>query len=198
MLVLTVILAGTVSTVGHGWILLAHPHGAGLTVVIVAMTLWCAVCTVELWIRPSAHCLRRLCLMALAMVLVHAVLVAGLPGLGGFGSAGGLSGVGGHAHHAATSNASTASGAATVFVPPTDHAAAMLLLITVELGVALTAGLALRRRHSSSAAAHLAPHPTSTAEHHGRAPRADHHAPITRFITHQTETAPKALVLSDE
>lgn len=121
------LLAGAVSTAGHGWVLVAHPHGIGLTVVMAAMALWCAVCTVELWVRPSPHCLRRLCLMSLAMVVTHAVLVAGAPGIGG------------HTHHTAG-----ATGAA----PPTDHASAMLALIAIEFAVALAAGLALRRRHA--------------------------------------------------
>ncbi|MGO1532258.1 MAG: hypothetical protein ACTHXG_14600 [Micrococcaceae bacterium] len=124
--VLAVLLTGAASTAGHVWMLLAHPHGAGLTVVMVAMTLWCAYCTAELWVRPTVHCLRRLCLMSLAMVAVHAVLVAGVPGLGG---------IGGHAHPASAGGAVASS---------TDHATAMLLMIVVELGVALTAGLALR------------------------------------------------------
>lgn len=133
-----VVFAGAVSTAGHVWMLLAHAHGTGLTVVMALMTLWCAVCTVELWIRPSPHCLRRLCLMSLAMVFTHAVLVAGVPGVGIIGGIGGTSG---HTHHAG------GSPGALSLAPSTDHASGMLALIAVELAVALTAGFALRQIH---------------------------------------------------
>lgn len=138
-----VVLVGAVSTAGHVWMLLAHAHahGTGLTVVMALMTLWCAVCTVELWIRPSPHCLRRLCLMSLAMVITHAVLVAGVPGVGVVGGMGGTSG---HAHHAG------GSPGAMSLAPSTDHASAMLALIGVELAAALTAGFALRQIHRCS------------------------------------------------
>ncbi|QCP07268.1 hypothetical protein FDF08_04035 [Micrococcus luteus] len=114
----------------HGVVLVAHSHGLVTTVVLLAMTAWCALCGARLLRRrgrtAEAATLRMLLVSAAAMVLAHAAMIAGLPGVGG-----------GH-HHG--------GGAADTAGPDVGAARAMLGVIVLELGVGLTTALALRRR----------------------------------------------------
>lgn len=120
------------SVAAHIWMLAAHAHGVALTVLMIAMTLWCAWCAVEAIGRPTTHCLQRLLLMSLAMAGVHTVMLLGMPGTDS----------GGHAHHHATYDAAPAA-----ITAASDHAQAMLMIIAVEFLVAGACALSLRRRH---------------------------------------------------
>lgn len=120
------------SVLAHLWMLSVHAHGAGLTVLMIAMTLWCAWCAVEAVLRPTSHCLQRLLVMSLAMAAVHTIMIIGLPGAGS----------GGHAHHHATYDAAPAA-----ITAASDHAQAMLMIIAVEFLVAGACALSLRRHH---------------------------------------------------
>ena len=120
----------------HVAVLAAHPHDPVTTTALLAMTAWCALCAARLLRgrgegrrEAAAGTGRRkgtlgmLLASAVVMVLAHAAMVAGLPGIGS-----------GHHHGGA------------VAVQDAGAARAMLGVVALELGVALTAALALRRR----------------------------------------------------
>lgn len=115
----------------HVAVLVMHPHGLVTTVVLLAMTAWCALCGARLLrghgtapASEAAGTLRMLLVSAAAMVLAHAALVAGLPGIGA-----------GH-HH---------DGGAAATAHDAGATRAMLGIVVLELGVGLTSALALRR-----------------------------------------------------
>lgn len=126
-----------VGVAGHVWLLASHPHGAPLTVLLAAMTLWCAWCTVEAWQAPTPRRLSVLLGMAVAMVAVHTAMVLAPS-----------AGAGGHAHHGAGAPpvGAVAPGALETTAP-------MLLIIAVELGVAFACALALRQRRARASSA---------------------------------------------
>lgn len=124
------------SASAHVWMLTVHTHGFMLTVLMSAMTLWCAWCAAEALLRPTVHCLQRLLLMSLAMVAVHTLMII-VPSQAGSG---------GHAHHHSTDTAVT--GTATTAAD--GHASALLMLIAVEFLVAVVCALSLRRRSPQS------------------------------------------------
>lgn len=113
---------GLVSIPAHGALLVMHPHGLLTTVTLGAMTLWCAACASHV-LRGSigGAALRGLLVMSAAMVLVHALMVAGVPGVH----------YAGHIGHAGMEGACATQ--------------AMLGLVALELCVASSAALALRR-----------------------------------------------------
>lgn len=121
---------GVASVLAHGWVLLEHSHGLTMGVLMLVMTAWCAVCTIELFLKSSEHCLKRLCLMSLAMVLVHATMIAGFPGIGS-----------GHQHGAETTPEASGSQGETL---------AMLAIILIELLLAFACGAALRAGRACS------------------------------------------------
>ena len=126
-----------VAVVAHVWLLASHQHGALLTVLLVAMTFWCARCTVETWQAPTSRRLNVLLGMAVAMVAVHTAMVVAPS-----------AGTGGHAHHG--------TGAPPVGAMPPgvlEGTTPMLMIIAVELGVAFACALALRRQRSPSPSA---------------------------------------------
>lgn len=116
-----VLALSSAAVIWHAVMLVAHSHGIGFSAVLIAMTLWCAGCTVELVARPSVHCLRRLAVMSALMILVHAVMVAGFPGVGS-----------GHQHHGGSATTST--------VTTGNSTLLMLGIMVLELMVALSAG----------------------------------------------------------
>ncbi|MGO1550407.1 MAG: hypothetical protein ACTHWO_11430 [Nesterenkonia sp.] len=125
------------SILAHIWMLAFHAHGVALTVLMIAMTLWCAWCAVEALLRPSVHCLQRLLLMSLAMVAVHTMMIV-VPAQAGSG---------GHAHHQGADTAAPG----TAITAADGHASAMLAIIAIEFLVAVACALSLRRRRSPQA-----------------------------------------------
>lgn len=118
----------------HAAMLLGHGHGVVLTGVMAAMVLWCLRCALGL-VRPapgSAACparsLRHLWAMALAMVLLHVVLLTGFPWSRG-----------GHHHGGAAS--AVASGAT---AGPDAGAVLMLAVVGVELAICFACAVGLR------------------------------------------------------
>ncbi len=118
----------------HAAMLLGHGHGVVLTGVMAAMVLWCLRCALSL-VRPapgSAACparsLRHLWAMALAMVLLHVVLLTGFPWSRG-----------GHHHGGAAS--AVASGAT---AGPDAGAVLMLAVVGVELAICFACAVGLR------------------------------------------------------
>lgn len=109
----------------------AGHHGPLLTVVMLAMAGWCALCSLHIWrARPQANHrtpVLHLWAMAAAMAVLHALLLAGPPGL-----------TTAHLNHGGTGSASALSAHA-------DSAALMIGIIVVELSVALICALSLRR-----------------------------------------------------
>ncbi|RRJ88288.1 hypothetical protein EG850_02270 [Gulosibacter macacae] len=115
----------------HVWILLAHPHGEVLAAVMIAMTLVCSWCVVDLLARPSGRGLRMIVIMAAVMAVLHLGLIVGMPGALGSAT---------HVHGAAAPMPALA---------PSDDGgmtAQMLGLIVIEIVIAYSAAFALRRR----------------------------------------------------
>lgn len=113
----------------HVWMVAAHgaSHGLWAAGALVIMTALCARCAVGLWRHRGDSCRRELVqlqVMSLAMVVVHALLLFGIPG-------------GGHGHQ----HGGMSHGAGPVAAPMY----LMMASIPVELAVAAAAGFTLRR-----------------------------------------------------
>ncbi|QCU77043.1 hypothetical protein E7744_01495 [Citricoccus sp. SGAir0253] len=122
----------------HAAMLAGHGHGPVLTTVMAAMVLWCLWCaagTARAILRPAAgvtpachgRSLRHLWAMALAMVMLHVVLLTGFPFFPG-----------GHRHGGASAAVSgTAAG-------PDAGGGLMLAVVGLELAVCFACAVALR------------------------------------------------------
>ncbi|MET1034234.1 MAG: hypothetical protein ABWX68_03200 [Arthrobacter sp.] len=136
-------LAAGLAVGAHAWLLAAHSHGPWLTGLLAFMAAVCAACAVEAWRRPTREGLTVLLGMSAAMAVSHLALAQGLPG-----------GHPAHGHGAGTeplvaaggSAAAGAAGAGTGSAAAAPDGAWMLGIAALELGVALAAGIALRRR----------------------------------------------------
>lgn len=131
----------------HALMLLDHAHGPVLSGLMAAMVLWCLWCAagvVRVALRPGragvpgaspatgrghAAPLRHLWAMALAMAMLHVVLLTGFP----FSTGG---------HHHGGSVAGAASGGAAV--GPDAGAGLMLAVVGVELAICFACSVALR------------------------------------------------------
>ncbi|MFB0836303.1 hypothetical protein ACX8Z9_16955 [Arthrobacter halodurans] len=125
-------LAAGLAVAAHAWVLVAHPHGPWLTGLLAFMAAVCAACAVEAWRRPSREGLAVLLGMSAAMAVFHLALAQGLPG--------------GHAAHGAGALPPGAAAAGPGAAAAAPDGAWMLGIAALELGVALAAGIALRRR----------------------------------------------------
>ncbi|MBO1267925.1 hypothetical protein [Arthrobacter cavernae] len=117
-----------VSGLAHLWLAASGHHGAWLGILMIALAAVCMPCTVHIWRHSRLGALHQVTVSALAMVLLHAVLLLGARGAG-------------HAH-----GGGPASGAGDV-----SGAAGLLLVIGLELTTALLAATLvarLRRRRA--------------------------------------------------
>lgn len=120
----------------HAWMLVSHPHGAITALLMGAMTLWCGWCAVGVLRSRApapapARAVRHLWAMALAMTLLHTVLLTGFPvgtGAPHHGSAGGAGPA-----HAVSHTAGAGAGAGL-----------MLAVLAVELAICFACAVALR------------------------------------------------------
>ncbi|GAA3679497.1 hypothetical protein GCM10023081_17080 [Arthrobacter ginkgonis] len=152
-----------VALAAHALLLVTHNHGPWLTALIAAMSVACGACAVKAWRKSSAHELSSLLVMSLAMMVLHLALFIGAGGT----AAGHASHHAGHAGASATAHAGHSGGVSTdalpsgaasnpslpateVPVPEVQSAgmqgAGMLGIAGLELAVAWSAGLALRRQ----------------------------------------------------
>jgi hypothetical protein len=111
-----------VSCLVHLWLAAAGNHDALLGVFMIALALVCVPCTVHIWRHSRVRALHQVTVSALAMVVLHAVLLLGAGGAG-------------HAHGGGpASNVVDASGAA-----------GLLLVIGLEITTALLAATLVAR-----------------------------------------------------
>lgn len=119
------------STMAHAWMAFRGGHGAGMVMVMTAMTIACAPCVLALIRRPAeVGPVRMVLVMTVGMVLVHVllILVAGGP----TGSVHGL--------HQGASGGADSTGTMT----GARHSTLMLPLVAIELLVAALASFRLR------------------------------------------------------
>ncbi len=106
----------------HLWLAVSGNHGAWLGFLMIAMAAVCLPCTVHIWRHSRVVSLHQVTAAALAMVVLHAVLLLGAGGSG-------------HAHGGGpASNAVDSSGAAQ-----------LLLVIGLEITTALLAATLVAR-----------------------------------------------------
>jgi hypothetical protein len=106
----------------HLWLATAGHHDAWLGVLMIALAAVCVPCTVHIWRHSRVRALHQVTVSALAMVVLHAVLLLGAGGAG-------------HAHGGGpASNVVDASGAA-----------GLLLVIGLEITTALLAATLVAR-----------------------------------------------------
>ncbi len=123
------------SAAAHGWMAMGGGHGAGWSLVMAAMAVLCAFCVVGLMRRPLAtEPVHMAMVMAVAMALLHVVMVPLMAGPGG--------GAPHHAHHGGgrpgADPVAASAGAA-------DHST-MMMVIVLELVAGGLAATRLRRR----------------------------------------------------
>lgn len=126
------------SAAAHGWMAVAGGHGAGWSLVMAAMAVLCAFCTVGLMRRPlAADPVRMAMVMAVAMALLHVLMVPLMAGAAG--------GTHDHAHHGGGSPGASPVAAA---AGGADHST-MTMVIVLELVAGGLAAARLRRRPRS-------------------------------------------------
>jgi hypothetical protein len=110
----------------HLWLVAGNHHGLWLNLLMLAMVAVCLPCAVHIWRDGRAGALRQVMGCALAMTVLHAVLL-----LGGSGSA-----AAGHSH-------------GTAAVPPAGDAGSaavgLLAIVVLEITTALLAATLLAR-----------------------------------------------------
>ncbi|HCB60298.1 MAG TPA: hypothetical protein DEP82_20935, partial [Arthrobacter bacterium] len=106
----------------HLWLAASGHHGAWLGILMVALAGVCFPCAVHIWRQSRVGALHRVTASALVMVAVHAALLLGAGGAG-------------HAH----------GGAPASRVADTSGAAALLLVIGLEITTALLAATLVTR-----------------------------------------------------
>jgi Kef-type K+ transport system membrane component KefB len=111
------------SCLGHLWLAVGNHHPLWLNVAMVAMVAVCLPCSLHIWRHGRVRALHRVIGCALAMAVLHALLVLG-------------AGPSGHAHAA-----SAGAGAGT----STSAAAVSLAVIAVEITTALLAATLVAR-----------------------------------------------------
>jgi hypothetical protein len=111
------------SCLGHLWLAVGNHHPLWLNVAMVAMVAVCLPCSLHIWRHGRVGALHRVMGCALAMAVLHAMLVLG-------------AGPSGHAHAA---SAGGVPGAAT------SAAAVSLAVIAVEITTALLAATLVAR-----------------------------------------------------
>lgn len=111
-----------VSCAVHVWLAASGHHEVWLGLVMIALAAVCVPCTVHIWRHSRVGALHQVTVAAIAMVILHAILLLGAGGSG-------------HAHGGRpASNAVDTSGAA-----------GLLLVIGLELTTALLAATLLAR-----------------------------------------------------
>ena len=120
-----------VSCVAHLWLAAGNHHGPWLSMLMLAMVAVCRPCSLHLWRHRRAGAVHKVMASALAMALLHAVLLlsAGSPG---------------HSHGTA---ARAVAGSAT------SAAGASLAVIALEIATALLAATLLARLRRRAAVA---------------------------------------------
>jgi hypothetical protein len=113
----------------HLWLVAGNHHGLWLNLLMLAMVGVCLPCAIHIWRDGRAGALRQGMGCALAMTVLHAVLL-----LGGAVVPGG--GASGHSHGAAALPASGAAGSA---------AEGLLAIVALEITTALLAATLLAR-----------------------------------------------------
>lgn len=124
--------AAAVSCAAHIWFALSGRHGLWAGVLMLMAAAVCLPCTVHIWRHSRVGALHRMTASALAMVLLHAALLAGTAG-------------GGHAHGAAPPSSALAP-AGTI---------QLLLVIGMELATALLAATLVARLRCTAGSAVL-------------------------------------------
>lgn len=123
------------SAAAHGWMAMGGGHGVGWSLVMAAMAVLCAFCVVGLMRRPLAtEPVRMAMVMAVAMALLHVVMVPLMAGAGG-----------GAPHHAHRGGESYGAAPAVASAGGADHST-MALVVVLELAAAGLAATRLRRR----------------------------------------------------
>ncbi|MDQ0848649.1 hypothetical protein QFZ65_000587 [Arthrobacter sp. B3I9] len=65
------------SCVLHVWFVIANQHGPWLNILMLAMVALCLPCALHIWRYSRANALRQVMASALAMALVHTLLLVG-------------------------------------------------------------------------------------------------------------------------
>lgn len=131
---------GALGALAHLW--LAPAHGWVLGTAMVAMAAFCLPCAAGLWRRTGMRAARTMMSAALAMAVLHAVLLIG-------------GGPSGHSGHSLPQPATT--GGAVSALARGHGPEGMLLLTVVELAAAFAAATLVRRLRGSTAVSPAVP-----------------------------------------
>lgn len=116
----------------HLWLVAGNQHALWLNLSMLAMVAVCLPCSVHIWRHVRVRALHRVMASALAMALLHAVLLL-------------AAGPASHSHGTAAAAAGTAAGTAAVAGTASSSAAASLGVIALEITTALLAATLVAR-----------------------------------------------------